>query len=437
MATIAQPLPRRGVAQQSLQLAALAGQRLLSSVRSQMLPDSRVRQRDYLLDITRAITSRLDLGEVLKLILQYSVEMLDGQAGLIALAEQDTARNRQTYQIRAAYGVAEDLLGKLQTMLTDARTTREASALLERNLMSIVQQVGMGFLEVVWLPLRIGGDVLGNLYIMRMRGGGFTPDDRQILQTFADQAAIAVNNAQMYEQLAREKRRLDVADEMKSTFISAVSHELKTPIALIKGYATTMSRPDAHWDEATMRDSLQVIEEESDRLTELVNNLLDASRAQNGAFKLSPVELDIDEVVTKTARKFNSQTHKHKISIKVPHDLPLVYADEARITQVIGNLISNAIKYSPNGGEIRVSGEANSKEVIIHVSDQGKGIAAADLPHVFERFYRAKDATTKQIPGTGLGLYLAKEFIDAHHGRIWVESDGKSGSTFHFALPRA
>jgi K+-sensing histidine kinase KdpD len=395
-----------------------------------LLPDYRVRQRDYLLKITRAISSQLEVNEVLKLVLQSSVDMLAGQAGLVALVEADSS-----YRIRATVGVAKTLLDSLTTMLAESDGWHEGMTRMERRLASVVQEVAMGFLEVVGLPLNFGGEVLGNLYIMRVRGSGFSSNDREILRSFADQAAIAVNNAQNYEKLERERQRLSIANEMKSTFISAVSHELKTPVALIKGYANTLNRPDAKWDEDTIRESLKVIEEESDHLTELIDNLLDASRAQSGAFKLSPVELDIDDLILRVVNKFQSQVKQHQLSVEIPNNLPLVYADETRITQVLSNLLSNAIKYSPNGGNIRASGHATPTEVIISVSDQGKGIALADQPFVFDRFYRAKDVETQRQPGTGLGLYLAKVFIEAHGGRIWLESDGKTGTTFYFSLP--
>ena len=436
-------LQQPNLARQWSQQVNLWGQNFVSSVattqrqvvsmlvQTHLLTDYRVRQRDYLLKITRAISAQLDIDEVLKLVLQSSVEMLTGQAGLVALVEPDGQ-----YRIRAYVGVAKTLLDQLNPIMAESSNWREGMTRMERRLATVVQEIGMGFLEVVGLPLNSGEDILGNLYIMRVRGSGFSSDDREILRSFADQAAIAVHNAQIYARLEHERRRLTVADEMKSTFISAVSHELKTPVALIKGYANTMANPGAKWDESTMRESLKVIEEEADRLTDLIDNLLDASRAQSGAFKLSPLELDIDDLVVRIVKKFQLQTKGHTLIADISKDLPLVYADEARITQVLSNLISNAIKYSPNGGEIRVIGKTSDTEVIIAVADQGKGIAENDQPFVFDRFYRAQDSATQKQSGTGLGLYLAKVFIEAHRGRIWLESDGKSGSTFYFSLPR-
>jgi signal transduction histidine kinase len=230
--------------------------------------------------------------------------------------------------------------------------------------------------------------------------------------------------------------RLRQAEEMKNTFISAVSHELKTPVALIKGYASTLRRTDADWDAATIKESLQVIEEESDRLAELIDNLLDASRAQAGNFKIAPVELDIDALVQRVMNKLRPQTRGHTLIADVPDDLPLVFADELRITQVLNNLITNAIKYSA-GGEVRVSAQVSPGAVTISVHDQGPGIAPQDRAHLFERFYRSESATKKSVPGTGLGLYLSRSIIRAHGGQIWLARSDESGSTFSFSLPRS
>ncbi len=513
-----------------------------------MLPDYRVRQRDYLLEISRALTARLDLNEVLRLILQQATDLLSGQAGLVAVVDQEGR-----FRIHTAYGIQQSLLDQLHPLLDHVRDPAEAEAALRRNLVAVAERVGLGFWQVVWIPLQVRDEFLGGLYVYRIRGGEFSANDRRVLQSFADQAAIAVNNARLYQQLNQEKQRLgaildfgadgvaimdaqhrvlmfnralsalsgveaadaigkpietvlntvrvragmtladaeaqgwplsgdttlfvecdlrrpdgrfvpveisyaplfdghrlvniivDVhdltrfraADEMKNTFISAVSHELKTPVALIKGYASTMLRNDAKWDDKTLRESLRVIEQESDRLSELIENLLDASRAQAGNFKLSRTELDIDALVRRVIGKFSPQTKTHRLIADVPDDLPLVYADEARITQVLNNLISNAIKYSPAGGDVRVTAQVNPDEVTLNISDQGPGISREDQKRLFERFFRTENAIKKSIPGTGLGLYLCKSIIEAHNGRIWVVSDGKHGSTFSFSLPRS
>jgi signal transduction histidine kinase len=233
----------------------------------------------------------------------------------------------------------------------------------------------------------------------------------------------------------RDITRFREADELKSTFISVISHELKTPIALIKGYVSTLRREDARWEGDIVQDSLAVIEEEADRLTDLVENLLDASRLQAGALSINRADVDLVALTKRIAERFQVQTDTHELVVEFPQEFPIILGDEDRLAQVLSNLISNSIKYSPTGGEIRIRGQARPEHVIICVSDEGPGIAPEDIPHVFDRFYRASEATRK-TKGAGLGLYLARAVIEAHNGRIWVDPKPDSGARICFSLPR-
>jgi signal transduction histidine kinase len=223
------------------------------------------------------------------------------------------------------------------------------------------------------------------------------------------------------------------ADEMKSTFISIVSHELKTPVALIKGYASTLRRDDARWDKHIVQDSLAVIEEEADRLTHMIEDLLDASRLQAGGLTLNRTDFSLPALAERLAERFQPQTKKHTLVVTFPKDFPVIMGDETRIDQVLTNLISNAIKYAP-GGEINISGTVRQEQVVVTVSDQGPGIDPHDMPHIFDRFYRA-DTAVRKTKGAGLGLYLAKNIVEAHGGRMWVDAAHGSGARICFSLP--
>lgn len=519
-----------------------------------MLADFRVRQRDYLLEISRAITAQLDLEAVLRLVLKATVEMVSGQAGLIALRQEDGS-----LAARASLGLPEPILDLLSPLWADLPDQGWRTGDLERRLVLAATAAGIALRQVVALPLSAGTETVGAIYVFRRWGGRFSANDRRMLASFADQAAIAVHNAQLYEQVSREKRRLDAiieysadgvmildagqriqvfnralaallgwpavdaigrehgevirwgriengtdlttaeaggwpltrsagdnntqelyvegnllrrdgstvsvgityaplldhkgrlvniianvhditrfreAEELKSTFVSVISHELKTPVSLIKGYAGTLRREDARWDEETLRESLAVIEEESDRLNELIDNLLDASRLQAGALPLKLRSVALDDLARRMVHKFRSQTGKHQFVVNFPRDFPLVQGDEARLEQVLSNLLTNAIKYSPEGGTIGVGGRVRLDEVVVTISDQGIGIAPVEQPRVFDAFYRVDDAPTRRTQGTGLGLYLAKAVVEAHGGRIWVESEPGQGAVFGFSLPR-
>ncbi|MEW5831154.1 MAG: ATP-binding protein, partial [Chloroflexota bacterium] len=232
------------------------------------------------------------------------------------------------------------------------------------------------------------------------------------------------------------------AEEIKSTFISVVSHELRTPVALIKGYVSTLRREDARWERAVVEDSLAVIEEEADRLSKMIDDLLDASRLQAGGLSLNRADVSLPLLAERLAERFRTQSKRHTLLVDFPEKCPVILADENRISQVLSNLISNAIKYSPEG-EIRISGQVRPDQIIVCVSDQGAGIDPHDMPHIFDRFYRA-DRAVKHTKGAGLGLYLARAIVEAHGGRIWVDASTTSahrpqpdtGARICFSLPR-
>ncbi|MBX3051239.1 MAG: GAF domain-containing protein [Caldilineaceae bacterium] len=231
-------------------------------------------------------------------------------------------------------------------------------------------------------------------------------------------------------------------EEMKSTFVSIISHELKTPVALIKGYAQTLARPDAAWDPDTARQSLQIIEEEADRLEALINNLLDVSRIQAGDLRLDLSDVNMNRLLERVAQDYRTQTTQHQIELDLPDDLPLVVGDEERLRQVFTNLVGNAIKYSPDGGLIRIGAwvDARIKEegkprLVIYVADAGIGIPEDELPHIFDRFYRVDSTLRRRTAGVGLGLFLIHAIVEAHKGEIWVRSAVDKGTTFSVALP--
>ncbi len=516
-----------------------------------MLPDFRVRQRDYLLEITRAITQELDQSKVLARILTISIEMLAGQAGLIALRERQLG-----WRVSVSQGIPPAFLRQLEPLLATVPEHDEPARFelpeINRLLQGLTRAASMGLLSGVALPLIARNKVIGILFIFRNYLGVFSSNDKALLQSFADQAAIAVHNAQLYTQLSHEERRLTAlldsladgililssdhkiehcnpaltrllgqtknevlgaqheevirwsqkkdgvtleeaevggwpltpnatlyvegdlerparpplpvgvtyaplisaegvllnviasvrdisrfreADELKSTFISVISHELKTPVALIKGYVSTLRRDDAVWDRAIVDDSLQVIEEEADRLTELIENLLDASRLQAGVLSINLSDVSVDGLAKRIAERFKTQSNRHQIIVDFPSNFPILLGDEDRLAQVFSNLISNAIKYSPQGGRIQIRGQVHPNQVVVCISDEGPGIAVVDIPYIFDRFYRSGEAS-RTSKGAGLGLFLSRAVIEAHGGRIWVDPKPGEGARICFSLPR-
>ena len=230
-------------------------------------------------------------------------------------------------------------------------------------------------------------------------------------------------------------------EEMKSVFTSIISHELKTPVALIKGYAQTLARPDAAWDAETARQSLEIIEEEADRLEALINNLLDVSRIQASGLHLDSADVNIQALAKRVVEAYRTQTDRHRIELDFPAALPLVWGDEERLRQVLTNLLSNAIKYSPDGGPIVISGAVHPEHITVSVRDAGIGIPAHEQGRIFQKFSRLDNALSRRTEGTGLGLFLSKAIVEAHNGRLWFNNNANesepeaAGATFTFSLP--
>jgi signal transduction histidine kinase len=234
--------------------------------------------------------------------------------------------------------------------------------------------------------------------------------------------------------LWRDVTRERTADAMKSQLLSTVSHELRTPLASIKGFATTLLRQDVKWDETAQRDFLRIIEEEADRLTEIIDNLLDMSQIEAGALRVSKEPTALRPLIRSVVDEMRMRTEAHYFVVDLPVELPRVLIDPRRIRQVLTNLIGNAIKYSPRG-QITVSCEVQGDHVIVSVSDQGEGIPPQYLDKIFERFFQVDGTTKRRVGGIGLGLSIARSIIEAHDGKIWAESTPGQGSTFHFTLP--
>ncbi|MEJ2208492.1 MAG: ATP-binding protein [Anaerolineae bacterium] len=226
-------------------------------------------------------------------------------------------------------------------------------------------------------------------------------------------------------------------EEIKSQLLSTVSHELRTPLASIKGFATTLLRQDVEWDEASRREFLSIIDEESDRLSELIGNLLDMSRIEAGELPVEPEPTNLRPIIDETATEFQMMTNRHHIQVDVPRELPLVLADPRRARQVLRNLVENAVKYSPDGGEIVISAEPKRDMLQVSVGDVGIGIDANQLDRIFDRFYQVDSASTRKVGGSGLGLAISRAIVEAHGGAIWVNSRPGEGSTFYFTLPLA
>jgi PAS domain S-box-containing protein len=222
-------------------------------------------------------------------------------------------------------------------------------------------------------------------------------------------------------------------DRMRSTLVSTVSHELRTPLAAIKGYASTMLADDVEWDRASQHEFLTIISDESDRLTNLVNNLLDLSRIEAGSLRLAREKCDTKEMINGAA-KLARLTPGNKFEVHVEAKLPKLYADPPRLESILRNLIENAVKYGGENAKIRVEAGRQGNDFLFRVIDNGPGIPEKERQHIFESFYRVDDSLARLTSGAGLGLAICQGLVRAHGGRIWVEPR-EMGACIAFTIP--
>jgi two-component system sensor histidine kinase KdpD len=235
------------------------------------------------------------------------------------------------------------------------------------------------------------------------------------------------------ETLAAANIRLAELDRLKTDFVSLVSHELRTPLGLIKGYTGSLLQPDLVQDEETRREFLTVIDDETDRLTELVSNLLDMSRIEAGSLRVDPHPTELGRLLEASSARLRVREPDRPLAMDIASELPSVLADEQRIAQVLDNLLTNAARYSPTEARIGLRARPVNGHVEVAVQDHGPGIPEEQREQVFDKFVRLDN----QPGGSGLGLAICRGIVQAHGGRIWVEANPEQGSTFAFSLPTA
>jgi len=300
---------------------------------------------------------------------------------------------------------------------------------------AIRRRVGAAW-RALYLPLTVAGTVVG---VMRVaRAGGATPfdaEDERLLVTFTQQAALAIDKIRLSER-ARQTAALEEADRVKTALLSAVSHDLRSPLAAIKTAVTGLLEPGDALDARGHSELLEAIDVETDRLTRLVANLLDLSRLQGGALHPRKEWVDIAEIVAGVIDRLAPRLTGRSITVDAPDDLPLVPADYARIDQVLSNLIENAAAYAPFASPIMVTARAERAGISVRVRDQGPGIPLAERERVFEPFYRGA-VTEGLASGSGLGLAICRGIVEAHGGSIQIETVDGPGASVAVWLPGA
>ncbi|MBC7811154.1 MAG: GAF domain-containing protein, partial [Burkholderiales bacterium] len=395
-------------------------------------------------EITAELSSAVTLDQVAEVVVSKGVAALGGHIGTIMLLSEDG----QTLELLSTRGASEQAVNpymrfplEFKSPLSDAaRTglplwieTLDEYTSRYPHLAEIVQHT-TGTKATISLPLIINQRVIGSMGISFAEPRRFSEGDRALLIALVQQCAQALDRARLYEVEAHARAQAEAANELKMRFLAMISHELRTPLTSIKGFATTLLAEDVTWDAQSQREFLMIMDEESDKLKELIEQLLDVSRLQSGTLRVNTEPQPLSRIVERALTQLQTLTADHTFELQLPDNLPPVLADEQRIAQVLVNLVDNASKYSPPQTRITIAAQQAGQYVQVDVSDEGEGIPAEDRSNVFEAFHQVERKSQSQM-GAGLGLAICKGLIEAHGGRIWIQDGGRPGTTISFTLP--
>jgi signal transduction histidine kinase len=347
--------------------------------------------------------------------------------------------DEETGQLEPSYALA---LGRGRDREAELAWGEQAAAEAFRTGQSVLRQEDVGPTvqgrerrrDYLGLPMMVGGRCVGGLVFGRFGGPVFPAEHIRLAEFIAWHVGQLLENRRMARRIASLEAARELA-RMQDEFVSTVSHELRTPLGFIKGYTTTLLRQDAEWDSATRTEFLRIIDEEADRLRELIDNLLDSSRLESGAIGMTREPTRLAPLLRSVAERARAAYPEMGLRLEVPGSLPILEIDSTRIAQVLDNLLSNAAKYAP-GADVEMRALREDDSVRVEVEDRGPGIPPEHLSQMFQRFYRVPD-TQRSVRGTGLGLYICRKIVESHGGQIGVDSQPGRGTRFHFTLPLA
>jgi GAF domain-containing protein len=397
-------------------------------------------------EVSQAVNSTLDIEQVLNTIVVRAVQLSSSDAGLVYELDQDGH-----LQPRASHGLpselATELFGRPLT-LAESVVGRAAAAratvqipdvLIDNEFEGRARETidRAGFRAVLAVPLLSEGQLVGGLAVSRKTPGSFAPEVLDVLQTFASQSTLAIQNARLFREIEQKSRELEAASRHKSEFLANMSHELRTPLNAVIGFSEVLGEQMFGELNEKQVEHVQDIHVSGQHLLSLINDILDLSKIEAGHMELSFGEFDVPTAIENalTLVKERAARHGVKLEVEVGHSLGSFYADERRFKQILLNLLSNAVKFTPEGGKVSLCAEQVKDELLVSVIDSGIGIAEDDQGLIFEEFRQVKTKDQSKPEGTGLGLALTKRFVEMQGGRIWVHSQVGKGSTFAFTLP--
>jgi len=424
-------------------LTAFAGQAAVAIENARLLEltdqelSERVEELQVMGRIVRELNASLDVDRAMRITLEWAMRQSDADAGLIGMLEDDKIR------LMAQQGYEDIFTDPSNGYLPiDMPTIKNAIAGGQSNQISLISEGQQGILPSahtqIIIPIRREAQVIG---LLLLESTSDSQEDLGFLNRLSDNAAIAIANAQLYDEVQR-------ANLGKSEFVSFVAHELKNPMTSIKGYSELLAAGSVGGINEMQANFLSTIRANVERMSALVSDLNDNAKIEAGRLRLDFKPVDVSDVVGEAVRSTKRQVDDKKqfIELNLNSQLPHVWADHIRVGQVLTNLVSNAHKYTPEGGKILVGAESTenqwdtegAKQVVhLWVKDNGIGINMEDQAKIFQKYFRSDDSKAREAPGTGLGLNITKSLVEMQGGRIWFESEFRHGTTFHFTIPVA
>jgi GAF domain-containing protein len=399
-------------------------------------------------EVGRAVSSTLDLQTVLTTIVSRAVELSGTSGGVIY--EHDEATG--AFRLRASHQVETELVELLRGApfrLGEGVTGRAAALRAPVQVMDLLTErefavahispiaEGLGYRSILAVPLLLEDRIMGGLTVWRKQPGGFAPEVVHLLQTFAAQSSLALQNARLFREIADKSRQLEAASRHKSEFLANMSHELRTPLNAIIGFSEVLAERMFGEVNEKQAEYLQDILSSGRHLLSLINDILDLSKVEAGRLELELGRFHLPTALDNALILVRERATRHGVTLTQTVDPGVgdIVADERKVKQILLNLLSNAVKFTPEGGRVGLTATAAEDGITIAVSDTGIGIAPEDQAAIFEEFRQVGRDDTRTQEGTGLGLTLAKKFVELHGGRIWVRSQVGQGSTFTFTLP--
>jgi signal transduction histidine kinase len=397
-------------------------------------------------EVSQAVSSTLDLQTVLTTIVARAVQLSGTEGGAIYEFDEES----QEFHFRATHGMSQELIEAIRgarirlgsdNLVGRAAMHREAAQVPdilnepEDPLRDLV--VRAGFRALLALPLLREDRIIGALVVRRKSPGEFPPALIDLLRTFATQSVLAIQNARLFREIAEKSRQLEAASRHKSEFLANMSHELRTPLNAIIGFSEVLLERMFGEVNAKQVEYLEDILTSGQHLLSLINEILDLSKVEAGRMELELSTFDLPQTLENALTLVRERATRRGIvlDLKVDERLGSLVGDERKIRQVLLNLLSNAVKFTPEGGRVGLTAAPADGAVQIAVTDSGIGIAPEDQAAIFEEFRQVGGDYARKQEGTGLGLTLAKKFVELHGGKIWVESELGKGSTFTFTLP--